>query len=184
MTMARAVEHDVEFNEDVHIERGDKILMNFPAARHDPEYFEDPDTFIIDRARNRHVAFGSGIHRCAGSTARLETTTALRVWMERIPEVLVARRRADEWAGGQARGAAVTRPPSSPPAPSAESHCRLVTQQAGRRLAYLARRSARLARDIAFRASRPASRLASWRRSCCFLPRARPIEILARPFLK
>ena len=49
-------EHDVEFNEDVHIQRGDKILMNFPAACHDPEHFEDPDTFIIDRARNRHVA--------------------------------------------------------------------------------------------------------------------------------
>ncbi|NDH77111.1 MAG: cytochrome P450, partial [Actinobacteria bacterium] len=105
VTMARVAEHDVEFNEDVHIQRGDKILMNFPAACHDPEHFEDPDTFIIDRARNRHVAFGSGIHRCAGSNlARLEMTTALRVWMERIPEFSLRDGEPMEWAGGQVRG--------------------------------------------------------------------------------
>jgi cytochrome P450 len=79
--------------------------MNFPAACHDPEHFEDPDTFIIDRARNRHVAFGSGIHRCAGSNlARLEMTTALRVWMERIPEFSLRDGEPMEWAGGQVRG--------------------------------------------------------------------------------
>ena len=105
VTMARVAEHDVELNEDVHIQRGDKILMNFPAACHDPEHFEDPDTFIIDRARNRHVAFGSGIHRCAGSNlARLEMTTALRVWMERIPEFRLRDGEQMEWAGGQVRG--------------------------------------------------------------------------------
>ena len=105
VTMARVAEHDVEFDEDAHIQRGDKILMNFPAACHDPEHFEDPDTFIIDRARNRHVAFGSGIHRCAGSNlARLEMTTALRVWMERIPEFSLRDGEPMEWAGGQVRG--------------------------------------------------------------------------------
>jgi len=61
VTMARVAEQDVDFN-GVHIENGDKILMNFPAACHDPEHFDNPDEFIIDRARNRHVAFGSGIH--------------------------------------------------------------------------------------------------------------------------
>ena len=127
MTMARVAEHDVEFNEDVHIERGDKILMNFPAACHDPEHFEDPDTFIIDRARNRHVAFGSGIHRCAGSNlARLEMTTALRVWMERIPEFWLRDGEQMEWAGGQVRGRESCHS-SSPPAPSAESHCCLAS---------------------------------------------------------
>ncbi|MEM9203765.1 MAG: cytochrome P450 [Actinomycetota bacterium] len=105
VTMARVAEHDVEYRDDVHIKRGDKILMNFPAACHDPEVFEDPDTFIIDRARNRHVAFGSGIHRCAGSNlARLEMTTALRVWMERIPEFSLRDGEPMEWAGGQVRG--------------------------------------------------------------------------------
>ncbi|MEC7966758.1 MAG: cytochrome P450 [Actinomycetota bacterium] len=97
-------EQDVDFN-GVTIEAGDKVLMNFPAANHDPEQFERPDEFIIDRERNRHVAFGSGIHRCAGSNlARLEMTTALRVWLERIPESLVSDPSSVVWAGGQVRG--------------------------------------------------------------------------------
>ncbi len=104
VTMARIAEQDIDFH-GVSIQRGDKILMNFPAACHDPEQFEDPDTFIIDRERNRHVAFGSGIHRCAGSNlARLEMTIALRVWMERIPEFEISDREPMKWAGGQVRG--------------------------------------------------------------------------------
>ena len=104
VTMARIAEQDVEFN-GVHIKNGDKILMNFPAACHDPEHFENPDEFIIDRARNRHIAFGSGIHRCAGSNlARLEMTTAIRVWLERIPHFELSDREPMKWAGGQVRG--------------------------------------------------------------------------------
>jgi len=104
VTMARIADQDIEYN-GVHIKNGDKVLMNFPAACHDPEQFEDPDEFIIDRAKNRHIAFGSGIHRCAGSNlARLEMTTAVRVWMERIPEFTVSDREPMKWAGGQVRG--------------------------------------------------------------------------------
>ncbi|GJM39442.1 MAG: cytochrome P450 [Acidimicrobiales bacterium] len=104
VTMARVADVDVEIG-DVCIHAGDKVLMNFPAANHDPEHFEDPDEFIIDRARNRHVAFGSGVHRCAGSNlARLEMTTALGVWIERIPDFHVSDREPMRWAGGQVRG--------------------------------------------------------------------------------
>jgi len=104
VTMARIADADIDFN-GVHIKSGDKVLMNFPAACHDPEQFENPDDFIIDRAKNRHIAFGSGIHRCAGSNlARLEMTTAVRVWLERIPEFEVSDRSPMKWAGGQVRG--------------------------------------------------------------------------------
>lgn len=104
VTMARVADVDVDYN-GVHIKRGDKVLMNFPAACHDPEQFENPDEFIIDRAKNRHIAFGSGIHRCAGSNlARLEMTIAIRVWMERIPEFQVRSGEPMKWAGGQVRG--------------------------------------------------------------------------------
>ncbi len=104
VTMARVAETDIDYN-GVHINPGDKVLMNFPAACHDPEQFDRPDEFIIDRAQNRHIAFGSGIHRCAGSNlARLEMTVAIRVWLERIPEFQVSSREPTKWAGGQVRG--------------------------------------------------------------------------------
>ena len=102
---------------------GRQDLDELPGACHDPEHFEDPDTFIIDRARNRHVAFGSGIHRCAGSNlARLEMTTALRVWMERIPEFSLRDGEPMEWAGGQVRPRVM--PFEFPAGTSAESNSR------------------------------------------------------------
>lgn len=104
VTMARVATEEIEF-QGVTFQPGDKVLMPFPAANHDPEAFEDADQILIDRQRNRHVAFGSGIHRCAGSNlARLEMDVALRVWFERIPEFELADPGAVTWAGGQVRG--------------------------------------------------------------------------------
>ncbi len=104
VTMARMAETDVPFG-DIVIREGEKVLMNFPGANHDPEIFEDADKVLIDRTRNRHIAFGSGIHRCAGSNlARLEMDVAIRTWFERIPEFEVADPNAVVWAGGQVRG--------------------------------------------------------------------------------
>ena len=104
VTMARVALDDVDFG-DITIGRGEKVLMNFPGANHDPDIFEKADEIQIDRLRNRHIAFGSGIHRCAGSNlARLEMDVALRVWFERIPEFRVTDEMAVSWAGGQVRG--------------------------------------------------------------------------------
>ena len=102
--MARVVAEPVSYG-GIDFEPGEKILMNFPGANHDPEIFDDPDTFIIDRARNRHVAFGSGIHRCAGSNlARLEMDVALRTFVDRIGHFSVSDPDAVTWASGQVRG--------------------------------------------------------------------------------
>ncbi len=84
---------------------GRRVLLSFPAANRDPAVFEDPDRVILDRDHNRHVAFGSGIHRCAGSNlARMELRVALQVWLERIPEFTLADPASVAWAGGQVRG--------------------------------------------------------------------------------
>jgi len=89
---------------------GDRILMAYPAANRDPRQFEHPDEVILDREHNRHVAFGSGIHRCAGSNlARLELRVALQVWLERIPEFSLVDPAAVTWAGGQVHGPRVCR---------------------------------------------------------------------------
>ncbi len=104
VTMAREVVAAVEYG-GVTLQPGDKVLMNFPGANHDPEIFDRPDEFVIDRERNRHVAFGAGIHRCAGSNlARLEMDVALSTWMRRIPEFEVSAPDEVTWAGGQVRG--------------------------------------------------------------------------------
>ena len=79
--------------------------MAFPAANRDPRVFESPDQVLLDRENNRHVAFGAGIHRCAGSNlARLELRVALQVWMERIPEFELIDPTDVTWKGGQVRG--------------------------------------------------------------------------------
>ena len=104
VTMARLVTTDVEFA-GCPMKAGDKILMNFPAANRDPEVFDHADEVVLDRAHNRHVAFGSGIHRCAGSNlARMELRVALEEWLRRIPEFRLADGEEVTWAGGQVRG--------------------------------------------------------------------------------
>ncbi|NQV58629.1 MAG: cytochrome P450 [Alphaproteobacteria bacterium] len=102
--MARRVTEETQLG-DVTFMPGDKVLLNFPAANRDPEIFEDADKVVLDRAKNRHIAFGIGSHRCAGSNlARMEMDAALRIWFERIPEFELSNPEAVTWAGGQVRG--------------------------------------------------------------------------------
>lgn len=104
VTMARVVDSPVTYG-GIDFVPGDKVLMNFPGANHDPDVFEDPDTFIIDRSENRHVAFRAGIHRCAGSNlARLEMDVALRTFADRIGDFSVQTPSEVSWASGQVRG--------------------------------------------------------------------------------
>ena len=104
VTMARRVRNDTEFG-GCPMREGDKLLMNFPAANRDPEVFERAEEVVLDRAINRHVAFGVGIHRCAGSNlARMELTVALEEWLRRIPTFRLAEGAEVTWAGGQVRG--------------------------------------------------------------------------------
>ena len=89
----------------VEMKPGDKVLLNFPGANRDPAAFDRPDEVVLDRKRNRHLAFGLGIHRCAGSNlARMEMQVALRVWFDRIAQFELADRDGVTWAGGQVRG--------------------------------------------------------------------------------
>ena len=104
VTMARIVAEDTEFK-GCPMKAGDRVLMNFPGANRDPEAFERADEVVLDRALNRHLAFGAGIHRCAGSNlARMELTVALEEWLRRMPEFRLADGAEVTWAGGQVRG--------------------------------------------------------------------------------
>lgn len=104
VTMARRLPHDVEYK-GCPMKEGERVLMNFPGANRDPEVFENPDTVILDRQLNRHVAFGAGIHRCAGSNlARMELRIAIETFIQRIPSFSLVDPRDVTWAGGQVRG--------------------------------------------------------------------------------
>jgi hypothetical protein len=104
VTMARRLSHDVDFK-GCPMKAGDRILMNFPAANRDPAAFPDADKVVLDRQVNRHVAFGAGIHRCAGSNlARMELRVAIEEWLRRIPEFDLDPSGEVTWAGGQVRG--------------------------------------------------------------------------------
>ncbi len=50
------------------IKAGDKVVMWYVSGNRDEEAIENPNDFIIDRARPRHhLSFGFGIHRCMGN---------------------------------------------------------------------------------------------------------------------
>jgi cytochrome P450 len=84
--MARKVTRDVDFH-GCPMKKDDMVMLTIPAATRDPRQFPDADKVVIDRFPNRHIAFGASEHRCLGShLARNELQTALRVWLERIPE--------------------------------------------------------------------------------------------------
>lgn len=104
VTMARLVAEDHELS-GCPMKEGQWLLLPFPAANRDPEMFENPDEFVIDRVENRHAAFGLGIHRCLGSNlARLELSVAVETWLERIPEFELADPAGVRWSTGQIRG--------------------------------------------------------------------------------
>lgn len=104
VTMARYVAEDVELA-GVKVCAGQRMLLPFPAANRDPSRFPDADKVVIDRAENRHVTFGLGIHRCLGSNlARMELRIAVEEWLRHFPEFELAEPAAVTWSVGQIRG--------------------------------------------------------------------------------
>lgn len=72
------------------IEAGEAVAMLFKAANRDPDVFEDPDEFRIDRGFTRHLAFGHGIHKCAGAAlARLELRVILEEFLARTQRFIL-----------------------------------------------------------------------------------------------
>jgi cytochrome P450 len=104
VTMARLVAKDVQMD-GCPMHQGDWVLLPFPAANRDPGMFPEADRVLIDRAENRHAAFGLGIHRCIGSNlARMELRVALEEWMARYPDFELTDPGAVNWSAGQVRG--------------------------------------------------------------------------------
>jgi cytochrome P450 len=68
---------------------GTKIFLNFAAANHQPDIFDDPDEFDLHRANaNRHISFGKGVHFCLGAMlARVEARIVTSALAQRVPSL-------------------------------------------------------------------------------------------------
>ncbi len=83
----RLMKADVEMDGKL-IRKGEIVIQMLNAANRDPKYFPQPDNFDIRREPNRHMAFGQGIHFCAGATlARAEATIAVETVLKRFPNL-------------------------------------------------------------------------------------------------
>ena len=88
---ARTATRDVEVRGRT-IRAGEMAALVLPSANRDPDVFDDPERFVLDRSPNPHLAFGHGPHKCAGiAVARTELKVAL--------EELLARTASFERAG-------------------------------------------------------------------------------------
>ncbi len=77
------------------------VTIGIGAANRDPAEFPDPDRLDIARAPNRHLAFGSGAHVCAGlNVARLEGRIAIGRFLARFPAYQLS---GEPVRGGRAR---------------------------------------------------------------------------------
>jgi len=65
---------------------GTPVTLCIGAANRDPQQFTDPERLDIGRTPNRHLAFGTGAHQCAGmALARLEGAIAISRFLPRLP---------------------------------------------------------------------------------------------------
>jgi cytochrome P450 len=73
------------------VAEGDRILVYWASANRDEAEFPCPHVFDLDRESNRHLSFGAGPHRCAGSNlARMNLRIALEELLDRLDDVRLA----------------------------------------------------------------------------------------------
>ncbi|BEL07195.1 cytochrome P450 [Actinoplanes sichuanensis] len=85
----------------VQVPAGELLLFALGSANRDPARFHDPDRLVLDRRPNRHLAFGTGDHHCAGTgLARMEATVAMEALIARFP-LLEVDKEAVRWMDSQ-----------------------------------------------------------------------------------
>ncbi|MCF8541997.1 MAG: cytochrome P450 [Candidatus Nanopelagicales bacterium] len=88
-SMARTVMADTEVG-TCPVPKGERVLIPWAAANHDPEMYPDPDRVLLDRQPRTHLSFGIGSHRCAGAhLARAMFKAMITEVLTRIPDYVV-----------------------------------------------------------------------------------------------
>jgi cytochrome P450 len=77
---------------------GDRVMMSWAAANHDPEKFDRPDEVILDRKQGYHLAFGVGAHTCMGlHLGRLESRIIIAEILRRMSDYRVTPQGAERY---------------------------------------------------------------------------------------
>ncbi|GAB3189749.1 cytochrome P450 [Hydrogenophaga aquatica] len=85
----------------VALPEGALVTLCIGAANRDPAQFSQPESLDLGRQNNKHLAFGFGVHQCAGlSLARLEGRIAIGRFLQRFPGYALS---APPKRGGRAR---------------------------------------------------------------------------------
>ncbi|KOX11882.1 cytochrome P450 [Nocardiopsis sp. NRRL B-16309] len=85
--IGRVATEDIEVGGKV-VPAGEGVFPLAHTGNRDPEVFEDPDRFDIDRGARNHLAFGYGPHQCLGQNlARLEMQIVIDTLLRRIPDI-------------------------------------------------------------------------------------------------
>jgi cytochrome P450/ferredoxin-NADP reductase len=88
-SMARTLLRDAEVG-GCPMKAGDRVLIPWVAANHDPDVFPDPEAVRLDRNPKRHLSFGTGVHRCAGAhLARAMFGEMMHQVLTRLPDYRV-----------------------------------------------------------------------------------------------
>lgn len=84
---AREAARDVEIG-GVAIPKGSIVSMVIQTANRDPDVFDDPDTFDIDRRPKPSFGFGYGVHMCIGLfVAKAEIEAAVNAVFDLLPNI-------------------------------------------------------------------------------------------------
>jgi cytochrome P450 len=87
IAIARTATRDTELG-GRQIKEGDKVVIYWTSANRDEAEFPEPDRFSLERGSNRHVSFGVGPHRCAGSNlARMNLRVSLAELLRRLDDL-------------------------------------------------------------------------------------------------
>ena len=107
----------------VEIPAGGTVMLVPGACNRDPRLFDDPATFDIDRPNARqHIAFGHGIHTCAGAPlARAEGRVTINRFLDRTTDITISRGASRSSGRPALRVSADVLPPGPPDASTSTS---------------------------------------------------------------
>jgi cytochrome P450 len=88
---ARIAVRDIEV-EGALVKRNEGVILYLAGANRDPNVFDDPHRFDIERDNaGKHLSFSGGRHFCLGAAlARAEGEVGLRTFFERFPDARLA----------------------------------------------------------------------------------------------